>query len=174
MIISALGLKQGKGQPIRAIGAPHLLTKKGTPTAMICRPLRLRRCCGKSGDPLCLDRALRHRGFAAIGFYDDYLKVTKQSHLGFSRRSRLARIPHRADPLLRDDGATSARAAVLQERRFWLQLLFGPFVIVAFGNAVNLTEQLDGLAIVPVMVARAFLELIAFISPAISCIRDIC
>ena len=29
-------------------------------------------------------------GFGAIGFYDDYLKVTKQSHKGFSGRSRLA------------------------------------------------------------------------------------
>ena len=39
----------------------------------------------------------------------------------------------------------------------WGFLLFGPFVIVAFGNAVNLTDGLDGLAIVPVMIAAATL-----------------
>src|ERR1700719_4872034 len=45
----------------------------------------------------------------------------------------------------------------------WAFLLFGPFVIVAFGNAVNLTDGLDGLAIVPVMVAAATLGLIAYL-----------
>ena len=44
----------------------------------------------------------------------------------------------------------------------WGFLLFGPFVIVAFGNAVNLTDGLDGLAIVPVMIAAATLGLIAY------------
>ena len=44
----------------------------------------------------------------------------------------------------------------------WFYLLFGPFVIVAFGNAVNLTDGLDGLAIVPVMIAAATLGLIAY------------
>ena len=43
-------------------------------------------------------------------------------------------------------------------------LLFGPFVIVAFGNAVNLTDGLDGLAIVPVMIAAATLGLIAYLA----------
>ena len=46
----------------------------------------------------------------------------------------------------------------------WGFLLFGPFVIVAFGNAVNLTDGLDGLAIVPVMIAAATLGLIAYIA----------
>src|SRR6185437_11938828 len=46
----------------------------------------------------------------------------------------------------------------------WGFLLFGPFVIVAFGNAVNLTDGLDGLAIVPVMICAATLGLIAYIA----------
>ena len=46
----------------------------------------------------------------------------------------------------------------------WGFLLFGPFVIVAFGNAVNLTDGLDGLAIVPVMIAAATLGLIAYLA----------
>src|SRR5260370_26712697 len=46
----------------------------------------------------------------------------------------------------------------------WGFLLFGPFVIVAFGNAVNLTDGLDGLAIVPAMIAAATLGLIAYLA----------
>ena len=46
----------------------------------------------------------------------------------------------------------------------WAFLLFGPFVIVVFGNAVNLTDGLDGLAIVPVMIAAATLGLIAYLA----------
>ena len=46
----------------------------------------------------------------------------------------------------------------------WGFLLFGPFVIVAFGNAVNLTDGLDGLAIVPVMIGAATFGLIAYLA----------
>ena len=111
-------------------------------------------------------------GFAAIGFYDDYLKVTKQSHLGFSGRARLAgEFADRADRVLRDDeyaaqpGATSLAVPFFNgyvADLSWGFLLFGPFVIVAFGNAVNLTDGLDGLAIVPVMIAAATLGLISY------------
>ena len=56
----------------------------------------------------------------------------------------------------------------------WGFLLFGPFVIVAFGNAVNLTDGLDGLAIVPVMIAAATLGLIAYFAGNRRSIRTIC
>src|ERR1700744_4897139 len=94
-IISALRLKQGKGQPIRADGpASHLLTKKGTPTmgglmilfGLIASALLW----GSLTSPYVWIVLFVTLGFGAIGFYDDYLKVTKQSHLGFSGRSRLA------------------------------------------------------------------------------------
>ena len=110
-------------------------------------------------------------GFAAIGFYDDYLKVTKQSHKGFSGRARLvgefaiALIACLAMKLVGGVAATSLALPFYNGYVIdlsWLYLLFGPFVIVAFGNAVNLTDGLDGLAIVPVMIAAATLGLIAY------------
>ncbi|HYA72695.1 MAG TPA: phospho-N-acetylmuramoyl-pentapeptide-transferase, partial [Roseiarcus sp.] len=95
MIISALRLKQGKGQPIRADGpASHLLTKKGTPTMgglMILFGLVASSLLWANLEsPYVWIVLFVTAGFAAIGFYDDYLKVTKQSHLGFSGRARLA------------------------------------------------------------------------------------
>ena len=111
-------------------------------------------------------------GFAGIGFYDDYLKVTKQSHLGFSGRLRLggefiiALIACYAMTKVGNVGATSLAVPFVNGYvvdMSWGFLLFGPFVIVAFGNAVNLTDGLDGLAIVPVMIAAATLGLIAYL-----------
>jgi phospho-N-acetylmuramoyl-pentapeptide-transferase len=110
-------------------------------------------------------------GFAAIGFYDDYLKVTKQSHLGFSGRARLAleyvvaALACYAMMVFGPPGATSLAVPFVTGYVLdfgWGFLLFGPFVIVAFGNAVNLTDGLDGLAIAPVMIAAATLGLIAY------------
>ena len=112
-------------------------------------------------------------GFAAIGFYDDYLKVTKQSHLGFSGRARLAAeyviAALACYAMMRVGAAGSTSLAVPFVSGYvldfgWAFLLFGPFVIVAFGNAVNLTDGLDGLAIVPVMIAGATLGLIAYLA----------
>jgi phospho-N-acetylmuramoyl-pentapeptide-transferase len=112
-------------------------------------------------------------GFAAIGFYDDYLKVTKQSHLGFSGRARLAgeyviaALACYAMMRVGATGATSLAVPFVSGYVFdfgWAFLLFGPFVIVAFGNAVNLTDGLDGLAIVPAMIAGATLGLIAYLA----------
>src|SRR6202789_97057 len=175
-IISALRLKQGKGQPIRADGpASHLLTKKGTPTMgglMILFGLFASSLLWANlASPYVWIVLFVTAGFAAIGFYDDYLKVTKQSHLGFSGRSRLAgeslialiacyAIMNTGHP-----GATSLAVPFFNgyvADLSWGFLLFGPFVIVAFGNAVNLTDGLDGLAIVPVMIAAATLGLIAY------------
>ena len=176
MIISALRLKQGKGQPIRADGpASHLLTKKGTPTMgglMILFGLFASSLLWASLEsPYVWIVLFVTAGFAAIGFYDDYLKVTKQSHRGFSGRARLAAefaIAFVACYALMRVGAIGATSLALPFYNGyvvdlgWGFLLFGPFVIVAFGNAVNLTDGLDGLAIVPVMIAAATLGLIAY------------
>ena len=124
-IISALRLKQGKGQPIRIDGpASHLLTKKGTPTMgglMILFGLFVSALLWANLEsPYVWIVLFVTMGFAAIGFYDDYLKVTKQSHLGFSGRARLdRRICHRRARLLCDDAGRRqrrdfARSAVRQ------------------------------------------------------------
>src|SRR5438128_6237555 len=92
-IIDHLRLRQGKGQPIRADGPQsHLVTKKGTPTMgglMILSGIVF-------STLLWANLANRYvwivlgvtLSFGVIGFYDDYLKVTKQSHVGFSGRLR--------------------------------------------------------------------------------------
>ncbi len=176
-IISALRLKQGKGQPIRVDGPPsHLLTKKGTPTMgglMILAGLFVSALLWANlASPYVWIVLFVTAGFAGIGFYDDYLKVTKQSHLGFSGRLRLgcefiiALIACYAMMKVGNIGATSLAVPFVNGYvvdMSWGFLLFGPFVIVAFGNAVNLTDGLDGLAIVPVMIAAATLGLIAYL-----------
>src|ERR1700686_3917407 len=93
-IISALRLKQGKGQPIRLDGpASHVLTKKGTPTMgglMILFGLFASSLLWANlASPYVWIVLFVTAGFGAIGFYDDYLKVTKQSERGFSGRARL-------------------------------------------------------------------------------------
>src|SRR5207244_3395183 len=94
-IIDHLRLRQGKGQPIRADGPQsHLVTKKGTPTMgglMILFGI-------VSATILWANPANRYvwivlgvtLSFGAVGFYDDYLKVTKQTHRGVSGLGRLA------------------------------------------------------------------------------------
>src|SRR5919107_3942824 len=94
-IISLLRLKQGKGQPIREDGPQsHLLTKRGTPTMgglMILAGTLVATVLWANPRNLYVWAVVFVTlGFGAIGFYDDYLKVTKQSHKGFSGRSRLA------------------------------------------------------------------------------------
>ena len=177
-IISALRLKQGKGQPIRTDGPQsHLLTKKGTPTMgglMILSGLIV---------SMLLWANLRNHfvwvvllvtsGFGAIGFYDDYLKVTKQSHNGFSGRARLAcesviAIIGCAIMMRYGTPATTGLAVPLINGYVldmgWAFLIFAPFVIVASGNAVNLTDGLDGLAIVPSMIATGTFGVIAWVA----------
>src|SRR6202041_2134498 len=82
-----------KGQPIRADGPASHLTKKGTPTMgglMILFGLFASSLLWANlTSPYVWIVLFVTAGFGAIGFYDDYLKVTKQSHLGFSGRARL-------------------------------------------------------------------------------------
>src|SRR4051795_5276735 len=94
-IIDALRLRQGKGQPIRADGpASHLVTKKGTPTMgglMILSGLLVATLLwANPANPYVWIVLAVTLGFGFVGFYDDYLKVTQQSHAGFSGRTRLA------------------------------------------------------------------------------------
>ena len=112
-------------------------------------------------------------GFGAIGFYDDYLKVTKQSHKGFSGKSRLAleaaiaitaciMIAQIATPGLSNRLALPFAKEILFDLG-WFYLAFAAFVIVGAGNAVNITDGLDGLAIVPVMIVAGTFGFIAYL-----------
>ena len=198
-IIAALRLKQGKGQPIREDGPQsHLLTKKGTPTMgglMILSGLVVSTILWANPKSAYVWIVLFVTlGFGAIGFYDDYLKVTRQSHAGFSGRSRLAgevviallasyfMMCASATPPISSvadfvsalgspfhASAPATRLAVPFVNGYVLDLgwffpLFGALVIVAAGNAVNLTDGLDGLAIVPSMIAAGSFSIIAYLA----------
>jgi phospho-N-acetylmuramoyl-pentapeptide-transferase len=113
-------------------------------------------------------------GFGFVGFYDDYLKVTKQSHSGFAGKLRLlieaviALVACYALVRLgRDATSTSLAIPFLKDMVInfgWFFVIFGAFVIVGAGNAVNLTDGLDGLAIVPVMIAAASFGMISYLT----------
>ena len=94
-IIDHLRLRQGKGQPIRTDGPQsHLVTKKGTPTMgglMILFGIVVSTLLwANPANPYVWIVLAVTLGFGAVGFYDDYLKVTKQTHAGFAGRTRLA------------------------------------------------------------------------------------
>ncbi len=110
--------------------------------------------------------------FGSIGFYDDYLKVTKQSHAGFSGVARLAFefvVAGVACYLLMIVGGDDMSKIALPMIKGYVGalgpwfLVFGAFVIVAAGNCVNLTDGLDGLAIVPSMIAVGAFALFAYL-----------
>ncbi len=177
-IIAQLRLAQGKGQPIRADGPPtHLVTKKGTPTMgglMILSGLVVATLLWANlRNAYVWIVLLVTLGFGFVGFYDDYLKVSKQTDKGFSGRSRLA-----VEGLIaltacccivwfgRDATVTALSIPFVKEFLLnigWFYVLFGMFIIVGAGNAVNLTDGLDGLAIVPVMIAAASFGMIAYL-----------
>jgi phospho-N-acetylmuramoyl-pentapeptide-transferase len=177
-IIDQLRLKQGKGQPIRSDGPQsHLVTKKGTPTmgglmilfgivvsTLLWANLSNRYVWIVLGVTL---------SFGAIGFYDDYLKVTKQTHAGVSGKTRIvieaviaAAACYFIVSLGRQPFASSLTFPFFKELVLPLGaffILFGAFIIVGAGNAVNLTDGLDGLAIVPVMIASACFGVFAWV-----------
>lgn len=170
--INMLRVRQGKGQPIREDGPQSHLAKRGTPTMgglMIVIALSL---------SLLLWMDLTSRfvwaclvvtlGYGLIGFLDDYAKVTKYAHKGVSARLRL---------LGEFAVAGIALALVVTDTNLYLPVfsnlyipmgpayyLFAAFVIVGAGNAVNLTDGLDGLATMPVIIAAGTFAIIAYLA----------
>jgi phospho-N-acetylmuramoyl-pentapeptide-transferase len=183
-IIASLRLKQGKGQPIRVDGPQsHLVTKTGTPTMgglMILSGILVSTLLwANPANPYVWIVLGVTLSFGLVGFYDDYLKVTRQTHSGFAGRTRLlleVLIAVVACIALAQLGRAPAGAGFLKDttlafpffkelvfRLGWFYVVFGGFIIVGAGNAVNLTDGLDGLAIVPVMIASASFGMIAYL-----------
>ena len=177
-IISSLRIRQGKGQPIRADGPQTHFKKAGTPTmgglmiltGIVCSSLLW----ANLSSVYVWVVLLVMLGFGGIGFYDDYLKVTKQSHLGFSGKARLALefiiagiaawwIMHAGQEPF-SSSLTFPFAKEFLLNLGWFFIPFGAFVMVGAGNAVNLTDGLDGLAIVPIMIAAASFGVISYLS----------
>jgi len=178
-IIDRLRLLQGKGQPIRTDGPKtHIVAKAGTPTMgglMILSGMLVSTLLwANPTNPYVWVVLWVMLGFGLVGFYDDYLKVTKQSHEGFRGRTRLiieAGIAGLACfALVRLGHAPFSTSLVfpffkeLVLNLGWFFVLFAMFIIVGAGNAVNLTDGLDGLAIVPVMIASASFGMISYLS----------
>ncbi|MDE2602484.1 MAG: phospho-N-acetylmuramoyl-pentapeptide-transferase, partial [Bradyrhizobium sp.] len=177
-IIDHLRLRQGKGQPIRSDGPQSHLVKKGTPTMgglMILSGLLVSTVLWANPlNPYVWIVLAVTLGFGFVGFYDDYLKVTKQTHTGFAGRVRLlieAAIALAATYALmrlgREPFSTSLVIPFFKDIVLnfgWFFVLFGAFIMVGAGNAVNLTDGLDGLAIVPVMIAAASFGMIAYLA----------
>jgi phospho-N-acetylmuramoyl-pentapeptide-transferase len=177
-IISRLRVRQGRGQPIRNDGPErHLLEKQGTPTMgglMILLGAVVAVLLWASLDnPYVWIVLFVCLAFGLIGFYDDYLKIKRATSGGFPGRVRLAiefaiagvavfgLMQISAAPLA--DSLALPFVKDLLINLGWLFLPFGALVIVGAGNAVNLTDGLDGLAIVPVMIAAGSFGFIAYL-----------
>jgi len=171
--ISYLRVRQGKGQPIRADGPQSHLAKRGTPTMgglLILISVSISVLLWMNlFNPYVWACLLVTAGFGLIGFLDDYDKVKKAHHAGLSGKTRLALeflIAGFATWLMIRTGGTELHLPFVKEavaNLGWFYIVFGAFVIVAFGNAVNLTDGLDGLATMPVIIASIAFLLIAYL-----------
>ena len=178
VIINMLKSRQSGGQPIRSDGPEgHLLTKKGTPTMggfLILLALTL-------ATLLWADLTNRYVwvvlgvtiAYGTIGFLDDYLKVIRQDSKGLSGRLKLLlqaviaavaafAIMSHLPPALTTTLAVPFFKNLLLDFG-WMFVIVAMVVMVGASNAVNLTDGLDGLAIVPVMIAAGVFALIAYL-----------
>ena len=175
-LIDVLRRKQGKGQPIREDGPEGHFVKAGTPTmggllivgALLTSTLLWAR----------LDNGFVWMvlfvtlAYGLIGFADDYAKVSKQNTAGVSGKVRLAlgfAIAALAawwgTYLQPEEMQMHLALPFFKDALINLGFFFVPFamiVIVGSANAVNLTDGLDGLAIMPVMIAAGTLGIIAY------------
>jgi phospho-N-acetylmuramoyl-pentapeptide-transferase len=177
-IIAWLKKKQQEGQPIREDGPQsHLLTKKGTPTMGGVMMLLA------VGISTLLWADLKNQyvwivlfvtaGFGLLGFADDYLKVTKKNTKGVSGKRKL--VAQFAISLIAavwiqnlapENYATHLMVPFFKNLAINLGYFYIPFVVVVMvgaSNAVNLTDGLDGLAIVPIMIAASCFALISYL-----------
>ena len=177
-LINWLRRWQKQGQPIRSDGPEsHLLTKKGTPTMggfLILIALAV---------STILWADLRDRyvwivllvtlGYGLIGFLDDFLKVSKKNPKGLPGKLKLlgqvaiaaaaawGTLSMQPEPLAGALAVPFFKHMLIQLG--WGYVPFAMFVIVGASNAVNLTDGLDGLAIVPVMIAAMVFAIISYL-----------
>jgi phospho-N-acetylmuramoyl-pentapeptide-transferase len=177
-VIRWLKSKQGEGQPIRLDGPEsHLITKKGTPTMGGVMILF-------SWVVACLLWAdlsnkyvwvvlLATLGFGAIGAYDDFLKLTKRNSKGLSSRKKMiaqAVISFAAAWVIQTQAPASLASHIaipffkdvlIDAGMFYV--MFVLVVMIGASNAVNLTDGLDGLVSVPVVIVAGCFSLIAYL-----------
>ena len=170
---------QAEGQPIRSDGPEsHILTKAGTPTmggllilacfilsTLLWVPLK---------NPYLWPVLLVAASYGTIGAVDDWLKLKKRSSDGMSGHQKLlfqVAAAFLASLILIQLSPEVLRYGValpfVKDTLLYLGIFYVPFailVIVGASNAVNLTDGLDGLAIVPVMIVATCFALIAYLS----------
>ncbi|MDI2090758.1 phospho-N-acetylmuramoyl-pentapeptide-transferase [Commensalibacter oyaizuii] len=181
-IIAKLHKIQRDGQPIRALGPErHIKEKAGTPTmggVMILFTLTVATLLWSDWtNGFIWIVLLVTLGFGLIGFFDDYQKLAKRNSDGLSKRTRLggeflislvaAFLLQQLMPITPTDNLQNMLAlpffkTVLIPLGYFFPI-FGMVVIAGFGNAVNFTDGLDGLAIVPVVIAFLVFALISYI-----------
>ncbi len=171
--INMLRVRQGKGQPIRADGPQSHLSKVGTPTMgglMILVSVILSMLIWMDlTNPFVWACMAVTGGFGVIGFLDDYDKVTKNSHKGVSGKVRLLMefaVAGVASWIIVGQISTDLYVPFFSDRVIPLGMfyyVFAAIVMVGAGNAVNLTDGLDGLAIMPVIIASGTFAIIAYL-----------
>ena len=185
--------KQGRGQPIRADGpAGHIIEKAGTPTmggVLILLSMSVATFLWARLDNIYVWIVMGVTlAFGVLGFIDDYLKVTKQQTdgvvgslklivqfavallAGYLCMDALAAAPDAPANIATSVGVPFVPVRIFED---WFNapgvpfglfvIPFAAFVIVGASNTVNLTDGLDGLATVPVMIAAGTYALIAYL-----------
>ncbi len=177
-MIAWLKSKQGEGQPIRDDGPQsHIVRKKGTPTMggfLILSAVTISTLLWTDLVNAYVWTALAVTvGFGLIGFLDDYRKLTRRSHRGVPGKVKLlleiviaaaacvVLAVYIHQPFANQVAVPFFKNALLNLG--WFFIPFGVFVIVGASNAVNLTDGLDGLAIVPTMIAAGCFAFIAYL-----------
>jgi len=178
-LIDWLRSKQREGQPIREDGPEsHLLTKKGTPTMgglLILIALSVSTLLWADlSNSFIWAVLLVTGGFGLLGFADDFLKLTKRNTKGLPGKLKLAGqvaislfavlMVQAAMPETLANGLAVPFFKDVLIDLGWFFAPFAIFVMVGASNAVNLTDGLDGLAIVPVMIACLCFALIAYLT----------
>ena len=175
-LINVLRRRQGKGQPIRADGPEGHFAKAGTPTMggllILLAVLSSTLLWARLDNAFVWIVLFVTFSFGLIGFADDYAKVSRQTAAGVPGKLRLAlgfaiaaiaayfATSFHPDPLQHQVAMPVFKNLLLNFS--FLFLPFAMLVIVGSANAVNLTDGLDGLAIMPVMIAAGALGVIAY------------
>ena len=177
-VIRWLKSKQTNGQPIRDCGPQsHIVEKQGTPTMggfLILLALTLSTLLWADlTNPYVWAVMMVTLGFGVIGFADDYQKVTQSNHKGVSGKLKLvleiavaalaAWWVNSVTPEPLSGGLAIPFVKDLLVPLGWLAIPFAVFVMVGASNSVNLTDGLDGLAIVPVIIAAGTFGFIAYL-----------
>ncbi len=176
-MIRMLRAMQAGGQPIRKEGPETHFKKAGTPTMgglMILISVAISTLLWSDiTSPFIWYALLIMVGYGLIGFADDFLKLTKRNTKGLPGRYKIIGqvgfgliATWGTMNILPPELATHITVPFFKDLAInigWLFPVWGVLVVVGASNAVNLTDGLDGLAIVPVAIAAACFGLIAYL-----------